>query len=72
MANGEEPRILLEKLLTKFEEDIDAGRVRISVGDLSRILALRADDEEQTPRTIEVRWISDEGETGSDGSDTNH
>lgn len=70
-VGGEEPLLLLEKLLTKFEEDVEAGRVRITVGDLARILTLRDDAEEQTPRTIEVRWIDEDGEVhGNDESDT--
>ncbi len=71
-AAGVERLLLLEKLLTKFEEDVEAGRVRITVGDLARILMLRDDAEEQAPGAIEVRWIEDDAEERPSGeSDTN-
>lgn len=53
--------------MAKFDEDIDTGRIRISVGDLSRILAMKGTTEEQTPKAIEVRWIDEETEESEGG-----
>lgn len=61
--------LLLEKLLVKFEEDVEAGRVRMSIGDLARILVMKDGADTQEPRTVEVRWIGEGGEKESGESD---
>ena len=56
-----EPKIVLEKLLERADEELDKEDLRMTMSDLIRLLQWRKDveQEEDKPREIEVRWVDE-------------
>ena len=56
-----EPKVVLEKLLDRADEELDKEDLRMTVSDLIRILQWRkeVEQEEDKPREIEVRWVDE-------------
>lgn len=63
-ANGSEGRSTkrgsgdrVGALLKKFEEQINGGEFKISVGDYLKLLQFKRDREDNEPKRVEVTWI---------------
>ena len=56
-----EPRVVLEKLLERADEELDKEDLRMTVSDLIRLLQWRkeVEQEDEQPREIEVRWVDE-------------
>ena len=59
--NKSEPRVVLEKLLERADEELDKEDLRMTVSDLIRLLQWRkeVEQEDEQPREIEVRWVDE-------------
>ena len=56
-----EPKVVLDKLLERADEELDKEELRITVSDMIRLLQWRkeVEQEEDEPREIEVRWVDE-------------
>ena len=61
---------ILDKALTTFETEVQAGKVKPSMGDYLKLMQIKQeiDQEDEAAKEIEVRWIDPEA-TKSDASE---
>lgn len=48
---------LVEKAIQKIEQKLDGDELKPSVGDLIRLLQLKKELEEESPKEIKVSWV---------------
>lgn len=48
---------LLDKVIRDFENKLENGEVKLTVGDFVRLVQLRKDLHEEEPKEIRVTWV---------------
>ena len=56
-----EPRVVLDKLLERVDAELDKEDLKMTMGDMIRLLQWRkeVEAEQDEPKGIEVRWVDE-------------
>lgn len=58
---------MVEELLKKVEDQVEAQEIKVTVNDFVRLIQLKKELEQEEPvKEIEVRWVDGTGEESAD------